>query len=267
MKKSFGQNILTDKVILEKIINVVDLKPDDVVIEIGSGSGLLTVLLAKQVKKLFAVEPERYILKKLKECIIQNKLTNVEIIENSFLKIDLCKLTDKPFKVIGNIPYNLTSKILLKLFGEFDAPANHLKQLTEIYLMVQLEVAERLVAKPNTKAYSPITLLIQYFSEPEILFKVPSGAFLPPPKVESAFVRFQIKSKLQNIDDSLLLKKIIRTSFQQRRKKAINALEKFYPDKKYIEQKFIELNLEHNLRAENLSFQDFLRIAKSFNAI
>ena len=126
MKKSFGQNLLIDEQYLQKIIKAIDLESDDIVLEIGAGSGLLTLLLAKQVKKVFAVEPERDIVKKLKWNINHNKLTNIEIVENSFLKLDLCKLSNKPFKVIGNIPYNLTSKILLKLFGEMDTPADHL---------------------------------------------------------------------------------------------------------------------------------------------
>ena len=261
MKKSFGQNLLTDETFLEKIVKALDLKPDDIVVEIGAGSGLLTTLLAKQVKKVFAIEPERNILKKLKYSVIQEKLTNVDIIENSFLKINLYELSNKPFKVIGNIPYNLTSKILLKLFGELDAPAN-IEQLKGVYLMLQLEVAERLVAKPGTKAYSPLTLLIQYYSEPEILFKVPSAAFLPIPKVESAFVYLKVKSKLQHIENPSLLKKIIRTAFQQRRKKVINALQKLFPNKQYIEQKFNELKLDHSLRAENLSFNEYLSVSK-----
>ena len=261
MKKSFGQNLLINEKYLQKIIEVTDLKLDDIVLEIGSGSGLLTVLLAKRVKKVFAVEPERNILKSLKYNINQNKLTNIEIVENSFLKIDLCKISNKPFKVIGNIPYNLTSKILLKLFGELDAPASHLKYLEDIYLMLQLEVSERLTAKPNTKAYSPLTLLIQYFTEPEILFKVPSVAFSPAPRVESAFVHLKAKSKLQNIENPILLKNIIKTAFQQRRKKVINALEKI-ADKKFIEQKFDELGLNHNLRAENLTIKDYFNFTK-----
>ena len=263
MKKSFGQNLLIDKTFLEKIIQAVNLKSDDIVIEIGAGAGLLTCLLAKQVKKIFAVEPERDILKKLKYNIAQNKLTNVEIVENSFLKVDLCKLLNKPFKVVGNIPYNLTSKILLKLFGELDDPASHLESLTDVFLMLQLEVAERLTAKPDTKAYSPLTLLIQYYTEPEILFKVPFKAFLPVPKVESAFVHLKIKSKLHQIENPALLKKIIRTAFQQRRKKVINALEKIFPDKKFLERKFAELKLDFNLRAENLKFENYLLLSKS----
>ncbi len=262
MKKSFGQNLLIDKTFLEKIVKAVDVKSDDIVVEIGAGSGLLTILLAEQGKKIFAIEPEKDILKKLQGNINHNKLTNIEIIENSFLKIDLCKLSDKPFKIIGNIPYNLTSKILLKIFGDLDLPAVHLPFVKDVYLMVQSEVAERLVAKAGTKAYSSLSLLIQYFAEPEILFKVPANAFLPKPKIESAFVHLKVKSKLQHIEDPCSLKKIIRTAFQQRRKKIINALERLYPDKRYIEQKFDELNLNHNLRAEDLTFDEYLNICR-----
>ena len=245
MKKSFGQNLLIDEKYLHKIIEVTDLKPDDIVLEIGSGSGLLTVLLAKRVKKFFAVEPERNVLKSLKYNIHQNKLTNVEIVDKSFLKINLCELLNKPFKVVGNIPYNLTSKILLKLCGDWDSPASHLNNLSDVFLMLQLQVAERLVAKPGTKAYSPLTLLIQYFTEPEILFKVPSTAFSPTPKVESAFVHLKVKSKLQYLENPALLKKVIRSAFQQRRKKLVNALEKLFGDKKVVKEKFNELKLDY----------------------
>lgn len=262
-KKSFGQNLLVDKTILEKIANAINLTSDDTVVEIGSGSGLLTILLAKQVKKVFAVEAERDILKKLKYNTNQNKLTNIEIIENSFLKIDLAGLSDAPFKIIGNIPYNLTSKILIKLFGELGSPAGHLKYLKDIFLMVQLEVAKRLVAQPDTKAYSPLTILIQYFSNPAILFKVPQTAFMPAPKIESAFVHLKVKPNLQNINNPVFLKKVIKTAFQQRRKKIINSLGKLYSSKELISQRLNELNLDHNLRAENLSFEDFLKISDS----
>ena len=264
MKKSFGQNILTDTTFLEKIIDVINLTSDDTVIEIGAGSGFLTILLAKQVKKIFAVEPEMDILKQLNYNIHQNKLKNVEIVEKSFLKVDLGELSNKSFKVIGNIPYNLTSKILLKLFGEIDSPARHLKQLTDVYLMLQCEVAERLIAKPNTKAYSPLTLLIQYFAEPEILFKTPKEAFSPVPKVESAFVHLKVKSKLQHIENPIFLRTVIRSAFQQRRKKIINSLEGLFGDKKNTAEKFNKLNLNYNLRAENLSFVDFLKISDCF---
>ena len=265
MKKSFGQHLLTDKNYLRKIIGPIDLKPQDTVLEIGSGTGLLTIELAKIAQKVYAVEIEKTILKKLKENIKINKLDNVEIIELDFLKLDLSSLTHNlsPLKIVGNIPYNITSKILLKLFGEIDNPASHLNLLKKAFLMLQYEVANRIVAKPNTKAYSPLTLLVQYFSKPEILFKVPATAFYPVPKVDSAFVVFNIKDKLPQARNQTLLKNIIRIAFQQRRKKLINSLSKLIEDKNLIIKTFDKLNLDHNLRAENLNFENYLALANS----
>ncbi len=263
MKKSFGQNFLIDQIFLQKIIEAIDVNSEDTVIEIGSGSGLLTALLAEKVKKVFAIEPERDALKKLSVNLSKKKVSNVEVIGGSFLKTDLCKLSDKQFKIIGNIPYNLTSKILLKIFGEYDLPEKHLKQIKSIYLMLQREVAERLIAKPHTKAYSPLSLLIQYFSEPKILFNVPPKAFLPIPKVESTFVCLKPKPSLHNIQNPVLLRKIIKTAFQQRRKKIINSLQGLFADKKELGIKLNELNLNQNLRAEDLSFDQYLLLVNS----
>lgn len=253
MKKRFGQHLLTDKNYLRKIIASCDLKKEDTVLEIGAGTGLLTVLLAKLVKKVFAVEIERDVLRKLKENTKQFR--NIEIIEKDFLKIDLQVL--KTLKIAGNIPYNLTSKILLKLFGEIDKPASHLKNLDKVYLMLQLEVAKRICAKPDTKEYSPLTLLVQFFSEPKILFTVPSSVFHPPPKVESAFVEFMVKKNLPELKNPTFLKNLIRIGFQQRRKKLINSLERLIGDKKKVASVFDRLNLDHNLRAENIDFKTY----------
>ena len=264
MKKSFGQHLLTDKNYLKKIVDAIDLKSDDIVLEIGAGSGLLTKLLARKVKKVYAVEIEREIIKQLKENIELERLTNVEILEINFLKIDLHKFS--PFKIVGNIPYNITSQILLKLFGEIDKPASHLQVLKNVYLMLQLEVAQRVVAKPNTKAYSPLTLLIQYFTEPKILFKVPRNVFFPIPKVDSAFVVFHPKEKSEQVQNPAFLKNIIRVAFQQRRKKIINSLGKLIEDKKDIIEVLDKLHLDCSLRAENLSIDDYMAITNNIYA-
>lgn len=288
MKKRFGQHLLVDKSYLNKIINYVELTPDDVVIEIGSGSGNLTKLLSEKVNKVYAVEIERDILKELKSNIKRNKLSNVEIIEKDFLKLDLMDLYYKSLnsllspsaeggpasggqssalKVVGNIPYNITSQILLKLFGEIDSSAPHLKFLKSIYLMLQLEVANRIVAVPGTKAYSPLTILVQYFSIPKILFEVSRRAFYPRPEVDSAFVVLDVRNKIPRVKDSSLLKNIIRTGFQQRRKKIINSLCKLSRDKNTLETIFDNLNIKSNLRAEDLNIQDFINISDYFTQI
>lgn len=264
-RKSFGQHLLTDKNHLEKIVSLIDLKNNDTALEIGSGSGILTVPLACIAKKVFAIEPERDILNELKENLKNSNLSNVKIVEKSFLKIDLNQVSDKPFKIVGNIPYNLTSKILIKLFGEIDEIPEHLKFIDEVFLLVQYEVAERLIAKPGTKAFSPLTLLIQYFTEPTILHKVPKQAFTPPPKVESAFVHFKMKEKLAPIKEAKLLKNLIRTTFQQKRKKISNSMSRFFEDKIALENTLNNLKIDKNLRPEDLSFEDYLKISESLS--
>lgn len=264
MKKRFGQNLLTDKNHLKKIVNVIGLKKTDVVLEIGAGSGLLTLYLAEHTKKIFAVELERNILKQLRDNLKENSVTNVQIVETNILDLDFKRLIHEPFKIVGNIPYNITSLILLKIFGEVDKPAPHLSSLQDVFLMLQYEVAERVVAKPDTKAYSPLTLLIQYFSEPKILFKVPAGCFFPKPKVDSAFVQFVVRNKLPEAKNPAVLKNIIRTGFQQRRKKLVNGLSKLFSSKEKAVSVFKNLGFDLNLRAENLRMKDYITLADAF---
>lgn len=263
MKKRFGQHLLVDKNHLRKIINTINLSQNDIVLEIGAGSGLLTCELAKEVKKILAVEYERSILEKLKVNLQINKLKNVEIVSSNFLKLDLDELLKEPVIVVANIPYNITSKILIKLFGEIDKPAPYLKFLKKVYLMLQLEVAQRVTSKPGTKAYSPLTLLVQYFTEPEILYKVPSRAFFPVPKVDSAFVLFNIKNKLQESKNPPLLKSIIRTCFEQRRKKIINSISRLCSNKNQTIKIFNDIGLDYNLRAEDLNLNQYMLISDS----
>ncbi|OGI20086.1 MAG: ribosomal RNA small subunit methyltransferase A [Candidatus Melainabacteria bacterium RIFCSPHIGHO2_02_FULL_34_12] len=261
MKKSFGQHLLTNSFYLNKIIDSINLTPDDVVLEIGAGTGILTCELAKRVKKIFAVELENNIALKLRNNLTQNKIKNVQIIKASILKIDIDELIDKPFRVIGNIPYNITSDILLKLFGEIDKPREHLKKIKSIHLMIQKEVALRLVAETGTKNYSPLSILVQYFSKPSILFHVPSKAFLPSPKVDSAFIELKVRENLKKIENPKLVKNIIRTAFQQRRKKISNSLCKFLDSKEQVNKIISKLNINENLRPENLTLDQYILIS------
>lgn len=263
MKKSFGQHYLKDNYFLKKIVDEINHKEDDIVLEIGSGSGNLTSLLAKAFKNVYSLEVENDAIRTLEERIKNEKLTNVILLKKSILKLDLQEISKKPFIVVGNIPYNLTSKILFKLFGEIDAPSEHLSLLKSVYLMLQKEVAERLIALPGNKSYSPLSLWIQYFTKPSILFHVSKDAFLPPPKVESAFVKFEIKNKFPEIKDKTFLKQIIRSSFQQKRKKIINSLNKLILDKKLLEKTLYALNIDINMRPECLSFDNYVAISES----
>ena len=261
MKKSFGQNLLVEQIFLEKIIEATKLDIDDLILEIGAGSGLLTSRLAEKAKKVHAVEIERNILKKLKASL--TGFNNVEIIEKDILKVDLNSIFKTPFKVIGNIPYNITSKILVKLFGDYDLPAYHLPLMKEVFLMLQLEVAERIVAKPGTRKYGSLSLLVQYFSEPEILFNVPKESFFPIPKVNSAFVYFKVKKEVQYIKNPIGFKSLIKKAFNQRRKKVINSLVNLGINKEELLEVFKRFNYNSNLRAENLTFQDYLNISNA----
>ena len=262
MKKSFGQHYLTDKYFLKRIVDEIDFNQNMPILEIGSGSGFLTSLLANKFKKIFAVEVEHDALKLLDKRIQDEKLSNVVVIKKSILKLDLSEIINNPFFVVGNIPYNLTSKILFMLFGEIDMPSKHLPLLKSVYLMVQKEVAERLIAKPGSKAYSPLSISIQYFTNPSILFYVPKEVFSPPPKVESSFVKFEIKEKFPEVKDMTFLKQVIRVSFQQKRKIIINSLCKLIPDKKFLEKVFHSLNIDMNIRPECLSFDEYVLISE-----
>lgn len=261
MKKSFGQHYLTDNYFLEKIVSKINLQGHETVLEIGAGSGILTFLLAKKSNRVFAVEVEHDAIRALEKRIQSQKLNNIFIIKESILKLDIKKISKQPLIIVGNIPYNLTSKILFKLFGEIDEPAEHLSLLKTVYLMVQKEVAERLVALPGNKSYSPLSLSVQYFTQPSILFYVSKEAFTPPPKVESAFVKFEINNKFPEIQDKVFFKKIVRISFQQKRKKIINALNKLISDKKLLEKTFHALGVNPGIRPECLSFDEYIKLS------
>lgn len=265
MKKSFGQHFLINKNYLNKIIEAADLHRNSTVLEIGAGSGDLTILLAKAAKNILAVEVENSVLLKLKNRIKSEKLNNVTIINKSILKIDLEKYKCDQFYVVGNIPYNISSKILVKLFGEIGRPSLHIPFIKKVFLMLQYEVAERLVAKPGTKAYSPLTLLVQYFSSPKILFKVPNDAFYPPPKVDSAFVEFQIKKDIKQVENPDALRKIIKLTFQQKRKKIINPLSQLSGSKEELKCLLDKLQINPDSRAEDLSFDEYLELSSVLN--
>lgn len=260
MKKDFGQNLLVDNKYLNNILESLELSKKSVVFEIGSGSGILTNPLSRGVKKVYAIEVERDIIKSLQNNIGANNLSNVQVVENSILKIDFLEYEKDQFSIVGNIPYNITSKIILKIFGEIGSPSPHISHIEDIYLMVQYEVAERLCATKDTKAYSPISLLVGYYAEAELLFKVPASAFSPKPKVDSAFIRLKPKKNYLEVSNANLLKTIIRTVFQQRRKKIVNGISRLAGDKKLAEEILKTVSISKDLRPENLSLEDYIQI-------
>jgi len=252
-KKSLGQNFLIDRNIQNKIIESVDLDPADTVLEIGPGEGAITGLLCRDAAKVFAVEIDRNLCALLttKFATVQN----LSVINADFLKFDLRSLPPgNKLKVIGNIPYYITSPIVehLLLYRE---------RITDIYLTVQKEFANRMAADPGSKVYGSFSCFVQYYTEPEILFLIKKNSFHPAPKVDSCFMRMKLREEpAVKVKNEAMLFKIIRTAFQQRRKTMKNGLEELIPNRK-LEEFFRQYDIDPRIRAEDLSLQDFANLA------
>lgn len=246
-KKYLGQNFLFDPSILSRIIEAANIKHNDTVVEIGPGYGTLTKLLAGVAKKVIAIELDYELYEKLKEEL--KEFRNIEHIHGDALKYPYEKL--EPFKVAANIPYYITTPIIFRLIEAR-------KNLISMTLTVQKEVAQRIVAKPNTKDYGVLSLAVQYYSNPELKFIIPKGAFRPVPKVDSAVIHVEILDRPRAIvADEKLFFAIIRTAFAQRRKMLSNSLKSISQDIKGI---LISAGIEPVRRAETLSLEDFAKI-------
>ncbi|MCT4542725.1 MAG: 16S rRNA (adenine(1518)-N(6)/adenine(1519)-N(6))-dimethyltransferase RsmA [Vallitalea sp.] len=256
-QKKFGQNFLIDSHVLNKIIKSADITKEDVVIEIGPGIGSLTQELAENSKEVIAIEIDNKLIPILKDTL--KDYDNITFINQDILKVDLVKLVkeknrNKPIKVVANLPYYITTPIIMGLF-ENNIP------LDSITVMVQKEVADRMRAKPGTKEYGALSLAVQYYSDPYIVANVPPNCFMPRPKIGSAVIKLT-KYKKPSVDvcDNKLLFKVIRASFNQRRKTLINGLynnlNKEY-DKEQLKQALISTGLDLNVRGEALSLKEF----------
>ena len=257
--KGLGQNFLFDEHYLNAIVDSGNITKDDVVIEIGPGLGVLTTRIAEKAQQVYAIEIDS----KIAEVLV--KLTadysNVEIINQDVLKFDLNQITQKhdSVKIIANLPYYITTPIVMKILEETT-------NIKSIVIMIQKEVAERLVAKHNTKDYGAITLAIDYYADASIKFTVPSGAFVPAPKVESAVVNLDILDKKRvSVSDEKLFFRIIKAAFGQRRKTLVNALSNNLScGKDEIKNILAELDISETIRGEALSIYDYEKIANAF---
>ncbi|CUS83416.1 16S rRNA (adenine1518-N6/adenine1519-N6)-dimethyltransferase [Candidatus Kryptonium thompsonii] len=253
--KYLGQHFLSDKNIARKIAEAVNPQPDDVIVEIGAGEGFLTEQFVGRVKKVFAVEVDKRAVDFLKVRFGAEELVRedrIEIIHQDFLKLDL-KMFEGFGKVrlIGNIPYSITSSIIFKAIEN----RNLIKDLT---IMVQLEVAMRIVSNPGVKDYSILSVLCQAYSKPEILFRVSRNVFYPKPKVSSAVIRLDFeKGELsEKIIDDAFFKKIVKTAFNKRRKILKNTLAELFD-----EETLSRLNFDLSLRPEQLSVEEFIELS------
>ncbi|MCU4706411.1 16S rRNA (adenine(1518)-N(6)/adenine(1519)-N(6))-dimethyltransferase RsmA [Mycoplasma sp. CSL7503-lung] len=246
-KKKFGQNFLKDNNIINKILKVTEIKNNNIV-EIGPGRGALTKELVKEVNHVVAFEIDQDMVN-----VIQNEIKNdnLTLIHEDFLKSDLSSI--KKSKVIANIPYYITTDILFKIFEHRDI-------FSEAILMVQKEVAERIVAKENSKEYSKLSLSSQFLANTKIEFIVPKNAFLPAPKVDSAIISLKF---YDNIDNSTwnLYKDFFKLCFNNRRKKLITSLKTVYPSEKIINS-YNKLGYDENLRIQQLPLEKVVELYK-----
>jgi len=249
-KKRLGQNFLINTTIQEKIISSCDLKPTDVVLEIGAGKGALTEAIAKQVNHVYAIETDEGLVKYLEQNLTQK---NISVIHADILHYSFKSLPNN-IKVIGNLPYNIASPIIEKVLL-------NRKQFTSLYMTVQLEFGKRLLAKPHTKDYGSLSCFIQYYTQGKMLFKIKNSAFYPIPKVQSCFLCLKILSdpKKKLINEKYLFQ-IIRQAFGQRRKTIQNSLQPLCA-KNDLLTILTSIQIDPRSRAENLSLEDYIRLA------
>jgi len=252
-KKFLGQNFLVDENIARKIVASLDVKNDDTVIEIGPGQGVLTKYLTALTENFIAVEIDKSIYEKL----IDLYKSKIKIIHKDFLKIDFKaefpsdQSKKKKLKVIGNIPYNITTEILFKLY-DFNL------KLESAVLMMQKEVAQRIIAKPNSKDYGILAIQTQVHSSPKILFDVPPTSFFPKPRVFSSIVKFDFTETKYQISDKNIFKALVRESFGQRRKTMKNSLKKYFEKGDFL---FEDFDFDFSRRAESVSIEEFVELA------
>lgn len=252
-KKGLGQHFLIDKNIQNKIITACEFSPSDIVLEIGAGRGELSFQIAKKVKSLYAVELDRDLCEFLKKNL--KDYPNTKVIRQDILKFNfqafLNKIENK-VKIIGNIPYYITTPIIEKIF-------KYKEKIQYVFITVQEEFAKRMTSQPGSKLYGALSCFVQYYSEPKILFKIKKTSFFPRPRVDSSFVRLKIRDYPIKVNDESFLLKIIQTAFTYRRKVLKNSLKNLISEKK-LQQFFIKHNISSTIRPEELSLRDFINL-------
>ena len=260
-QKRFGQNFLIDGNVVEKIVREAGVTKDDFVLEIGPGIGTMTQYLAEAAREVAAVEIDSSLIPILKDTL--KEWDNVTVINNDILKTDIKKIANeknggKPVKVVANLPYYITTPIIMGLF-EKNVPVD------SITVMVQKEVADRMQVGPGTKDYGALSLAVQYYAKPEIVANVPPNCFMPRPKVGSAVIKLTRYEKPPvEVQDERLMFRLIRASFNQRRKTLVNGIKNsgdFSLGKEEIENIFEKCGLPLNIRGEALTLEQFAMLA------
>ena len=253
-RKRFGQNFLHDDYIIESIVAAIQPKADQALVEIGPGLAALTVPVSKYVDHLTVVEIDRDLASRLIDNpLLNNKLT---VIEQDALTFDFNELKQqlgKPLRVFGNLPYNISTPLMFHLF-------EYANIITDMHFMLQKEVVTRLVAAPNSKDYGRLSVMAQYFCQIIPVLEVPPTSFKPAPKVDSAVVKLiPYKEKPYQVNDVKILSRVTTEAFNQRRKTIRNSLGNMF-----TAEQLVELNIDPNLRAENITVQQYCQLANTW---
>lgn len=266
-QKKFGQNFLIDANVVEKIVREAGVTKDDFVLEIGPGIGTMTQILCENAREVAAVEIDTKLIPILKDTL--SAYDNVTVINEDVLKVDIRKLAEeknggRPIKVIANLPYYITTPIIMGLF-ESGVP------LDSITIMVQKEVADRMQVGPGTKDYGALSLAVQYYAEPQIVLVVPASCFMPRPNVDSAVIKLtRHTEKPVSVDNEKLMFRIIRASFNQRRKTLANGLNnsgELHFSKEIIQKAIAAMDLPAGIRGEALTLQQFAQLANQLEEL
>ena len=260
-KKKFGQNFLIDSNVLDGIVSAAKVTKDDCVLEIGPGIGSLTQYLAEAAGKVVAVEIDKTLIPVLADTL--SEYNNVTVINEDVLKVDIDEIVRKyndnrPIKVVANLPYYITTPIIMKLF-ESGAP------IESITVMVQKEVADRMVMGPGNKDYGSLSLAVGYYAKADAVMDVPPSSFIPQPGVGSAVVRLTRYSEpAVKVRDEKYMFEIIRTSFNQRRKTLSNSLSNnpvLRVSRQEVQDALVKMGIDEKARGEILSLEQFAQLS------
>ena len=262
-QKKFGQNFLIDGNVVSSIVDAADITKDDVVLEIGPGIGTMTQYLCERAKQVIAVEIDKMLIPILEETL--SEYDNVEVINKDVLKLDLNEIASKynegrPIKVVANLPYYITTPIVMELLS---GKAN----ILSITIMVQKEVADRMQAGPGTKDYGALSLAVAFYSKAEVMLTVSANCFMPRPNVDSSVIKLTSHEKCPvDVKDDKELFKVIRASFNQRRKTLVNGL-KNSADLNYSKEQIVEaiksIDKDERIRGEKLTLEEFAKLTNA----
>ena len=263
--KSLGQNFLIDTNVIDRILEGARVQEGDYVIEVGPGIGTLTKEMGRTAEKVVAIEIDKTLIPILEETLAD--FPNIEVINQDILKVDVQelvkeKLNGGPVKLIANLPYYITTPIVMK-FLEEDIP------VTDIVVMVQKEVADRMNAQPNSKDYGALSVAVQYYCDTEIVAKAPRHMFMPQPNVDSTVIGLHVREeKKYNVDNEDIFFKTVKASFGQRRKTLLNSLGGLgFLNKDQIREALQEANIDEKRRGETLSIEEFASLSNAVNRI